>query len=268
MKPQLLESIKPGQLPTILDSDLWSISQKFDGERLVLETGGTPKGWTRRGELRPLPNWLHDRFKNVKSKWLFDGEVINDNFYIFDLAESPSGSMTKMGWLQRRTLLAKVMESLNDSSVHLVRTYNEDKKAFLSRCKEVGSEGVVLNLHSAQYKMGKRNPGALKHKFVKDVDCFVMAVNLDGRDNMMLGMWDEANRCEVEVGRVTCLNGDGRTGGSFHPGDVVTVNILYVSKHGKLYQPTLPRKRTDKAPQECSVSQLDTLKTNKEIVEL
>jgi hypothetical protein len=49
-------------------------------------------------------------------------------------------------------------------------------------------------------------------------------------------------------------------------GDVVTVILLYSTDDNRLYQPTMPKIRLDKAPEECGWDQLDLCRTNKNTV--
>ena len=49
-------------------------------------------------------------------------------------------------------------------------------------------------------------------------------------------------------------------------GDVVEVQILYVSDDDRLYQPTRPRLRDDKTATECTWDQLEPNKTDKTLI--
>lgn len=251
-------------LDTLLTDDDWYISQKFDGKRLLLvtqESGVTAIG--RDEQEVPVPDWLAAAAAPIKPNWVFDGEMVDSTYRIFDILRLPEGSVRRWHWLKRQELLATILKDYPDSRIMRVKQYTGfPKEDFFEDCEEQGVEGVVFSLATGFYT-GGRSFHKLKHKFVKEIDCHVGKTGRDGKDNADLELWDEAQEKFVSVGTVTTLNGDGD---KIKPGMVVTVRFLYVTEGNRLYQPTLPRIREDKPPRECMVEQLDDFKTRKEEV--
>lgn len=74
---------------------------------------------------------------------------------------------------------------------------------------------------------------------------------MDGKQNLRLAVYRDGKK--VDVGDCTARAGDGL---AIKKGDVVEVRYLYVGANGRLYQPTFPKIRDDKAPHECTWDQL------------
>ena len=112
----------------------------------------------------------------------------------------------------------------------------------------------MIRDRDAIYTPGLRSPGILKAKFVKTVDCVVLGLRRNGKDNVVIGLHD-ADGTMVDIGEVTGLAGDGNT---LKVGEVCEVQYLYAVDplRPRLVQPTRPTRRTDKTPDECTLDQI------------
>jgi len=256
MRVQLLSEISESLIDKYIHSDNFALSQKLDGRRaLVSRSGLNVRCIGRSGLEADLPSGVRESFMRVKSDWTFDGEIIDDTYYVFDILEYPSGSIVDRPWLERNNLLQTVLKNFSES-VKIVRQSltTEDKQSHYEDCVTAGAEGVVFCNISSPYKAGRRSSQALKYKFVKTIDCVVMDKSINGKENLVLGLYDNDNKL-TDVGKVSAITGDGKIY-EFQIGDVVTVRYLYGTKSYRLYQPVFPILRLDKEAEECRMNQM------------
>lgn len=280
--PQLAESVDKKTLPTYVVDDRYYFEQKVDGHRkcIVVENSKV-QVIGRDGQQTGLP--MAHRFQ-LPGGWIFDGELVGDIFWVFDLVSAGNqvGPDDPYSW--RRDVLDNLAPSLECDDVKVLpcaRT-TEEKLALCKQVIENGGEGIMIKDASHTYQSGKRHRGLLKAKFVKDVDAYItrfgvglsssgsgqpkanceLAVKNDNGDEVIIG------ECIIHPKErlLTC------TYDEFQSGDgsltcVVTVNYLYVVNPDKprLVQPTRIRPRFDKAPDECLLSQLRF--TDKSVIE-
>ena len=258
MKAQLPKTTKTPN--AYLNSNSWGMQQKIDGWRMLVSTG--PHGtvtYNRKGEYLEAPQTVLDFFADFTTKWTFDGELLGDTYWIFDLLKIPTGDIRS--WpLARRYELLTMLEDKLTGPVQLVPLITENKEQVMEDLRSRGAEGVVFKLLSAEYS-GKETSACLKYKFVKQVDCVILDRGVGDKDNFVLGMFDGAKY--VDVGKCSALTGDGPEADI---GSVIQVDILYVTKGDRLYQPVKPKLRFDKTPQECTVDQLEEYRTTKEVL--
>lgn len=245
-----------------LNDPNYLISQKIDGRRLVAGVRDRkPFAYNRSGDSLALPPHLNETFKRrFPGSWLFDGELIDKDYYIFDVLEFPGGRLTNNPYSERLQLIESILSEGQIPVLHYVPSYGLNKHQFFERCQRDNYEGVVFKRINAPYSPG-RTKSQLKFKFTHTVDCVVLATRSDDKDNLTLGLDDGTKM--VEVGRVSALTGDG---GKVTIGDVVEVTCLYVTEDDKLYQPTKPKLRQDKYPDECDILQLEDCRPNKSII--
>lgn len=241
-----------------LKSDKWGMQQKIDGWRMLLSCGEKVETFNRKGDLLECPENIVDYFKEFTTNWTFDGELLNGVYYIFDLLEIPTGNV--QSWpLSRRYEMLEMISSKFNGPIELVPLITENKEEKFHEFKDGRNEGVVFKLLSAPY-INKETSNFLKFKFISQVDCVILDKGIDNKDNFLLGLFDGVGF--QEVGKCSALTGDGP---NVKIGDVVQVDILYVTKGDRLYQPVKPKLRFDKTPQECLVDQLELYRANKEV---
>lgn len=263
LKPSLPTSIDEDQVEFYLENPNWIVQQKIDGERAVVSiASGIVKSIGRNGKQRLLPPKLQKTLSLINGDWIFDGEVLDDDYVIFDLLAVPKGTIANLPFTTRYEALSLVLKRASIPHTRLVPTFftTEDKKDFFLKAKNSKVEGIIFRENSP-YIQG-RSSNLLKYKFVKTIDCFVIDVKEDEKDNLILGVYNgsDIHRC----GKVSALTGDGP---SIKQGDVVEVQCLYASPSHKLVQATKPKKRTDKDPIECTIEQIKEIQTNKSLLE-
>lgn len=257
MKAQLPQTTKTA-LP-YLSNDNWAMQQKIDGWRMLLSCGDKVETFNRKGEKLDCPKEITDYFSVFTTNWVFDGELLNGVYYIFDLLEIPTGDIRSWPLSKRYEMLSMLKDKFKEP-ISIVDLHTENKEKVFASLQKATAEGVVFKRLDAQYYPKKTN-SQLKYKFIKQVDCVVLDKNVESKDNFLLGMFDGENF--VDVGKVSALTGDGP---QVDVGSVVQVDILYVTKGNRLYQPVKPILRFDKTPQECLVDQLWEYKTTKEVL--
>lgn len=269
MKAMLAQSIDPARLLTYAQDDSWWFQQKIDGVRAVmLCENGTVQPLNRNGQplTKDVPHEIRNALKPIAARTsVVDGEMIEGVFYVFDLPTFGNVVSLRSSYEDRYAALEIVIPALNVPIVKLLPTA-KTTTAKLELARDVlaaGLEGIIIRAKNAPYLPGLRTPQLLKAKFTKDADLVVMAVNLDGKQNMRLGVYDKSGTL-VSMGECTGLAGDGPTICTGEPGDpdayvgsVVKVRYLSVY-HSRLYQPNLPTLRTDKLPEQCTTDQFKT----------
>ena len=256
IKAQLAKPVY--EVEALLKSKKWGLQQKLDGQRMIVKCGDKVEAFNREGAPKKCPNNISHFFSTLSSTWVFDGELIGDKYYLFDILEIPTGNIQDWTCERRNALLQKLSTKLKDP-VYVVPLVIERKREALETLKGNRAEGVIFKNLEAPY-LNKKTYNFLKYKFINDVDCVVLDVGLDDKSNISLGMWD--GRSFVEVGRVSSLTGDGP---AIEKNDVVSVTILYSTKDNRLYQPVKPMLRYDKHAKDCKISQLKETRTCKEV---
>lgn len=260
MKPMLAETADDRRAGVLLTNDEWVAQQKVDGHRvLVTIEDGKVTCLNRQGKPKTTmitPQMISEFSRFHIGEWVFDGELVDGVFWLFDMpvAGNHVSPTDPLAW--RLDVLDNLYgQVLTDSKI--VRLLpreegTENKQALADRLRKDGGEGVMFKSLNGRYESGRRSRHLLKWKFVNTVDCVVVAVDSNGKENLTLALWRDGRL--VEVGDCTGRAGDGS--GAFKVGDVAEVKYLYMGAGGRLYQPTYPLLRTDKDPSECTFDQV------------
>ena len=252
MKAQLPTPVQKPKM--YLDSPDWGMQQKMDGKRILLEiVNGKVRAFNRHGvEITP-PFELDTQ---MIPDCVLDGEWLAPTFFAFDMITNSVDS-----YWTRHIGLSKTfqLDAYNKNIVVLPLFCTDSKQDKFDELFARSAEGVVFKKLAAKPKQGKSHTW-VKYKFTSDVDCVVISVGED-KSNLFLGMYKDGEL--VEIGKSSSLTGDGP---SLKAGDVCKVNCLYVTESGRLYQPVKPMYRDDKLPTECTIDQLDSLQTNKDMI--
>lgn len=267
MKPALAQSIDLAQLPRYLANDRYCAQQKLDGHRVLTEVvAGVVRPFNRAGEIRgaylpvPIARALQD---TLTGHWALDGELIGDTYWIFDLVQAMGVVSTATPCEQRLHVLEEFFAVWTPPPcIQLVPRAcdTEAKKLLAKKVYDNGGEGIILRDLTRQYHEGRRTSDILKAKYVTDGDFIVIGTKFEGKDNLVLGAFNDQGRL-VEIAHCTALSGNGMDA---KVGDVVTVQYLYVTNDHRLYQPTKPRIRDDKRPEECTFDQFRYV--NKDVI--
>lgn len=239
----------------ILDDD-WHMQQKLDGIRIQLRgtdvlagNGGPSKSTTAAPVVRRIRRWAEQN-PLPADLWL-DGEVIGDDWWLFD-AVHPT-----LGWRRRLAILEQIKLLAPPRWIRITPTAvtARAKHQLWDAVRDSGAEGAILKHVDGRYEDGRRVDHVLKAKITHTIDCVVLergpGNGVNGTGNWLrLGLWRKDGTI-YEVGRCSTI-------GKPHaePGDVVEVKYLYAGNGGRLTQPTMLRVRDDKDGLHCDTSQL------------
>lgn len=272
--PQLALSADTTSLERFITNDEWVIEQKLDGHRILLCSSGgdyPPSALTRNGTAytRRLPQEIQNfRFPPTPDgrpmDWILDGELVDGTFWVFDMPRWPGDAESNLGLAQRRAVLETLMENLNSPFKLVPQARTAQDKITLAKTAIASNfEGLIVKRANAKYLWGGRTADWMKIKFVTTADVVVTGVRLDGKESVNYCVFDETTGKQIDVGRASLIGKEKR--GAINVGDVIEVKYLYVGADGRLYQPTVVRKRDDKRPDECTTVQLKMV--NKQVLD-
>lgn len=280
----MLASVQPEPMVSeALTSGDWLAQYKYDGDRVAVEvTGGQIRVLNRQGQAktRNVGQSHLAAFTALRSgRWVFDGEIVGRTLVLFDLAAATDGHST---WVREHTPFTSRYQALTviaqalgipaagaaastDPVVLAPLAQTETAKAdFLHTAHSEQREGLILRHRNGAYEAGRRSTTLVKHKFLKDADCFVLAVH-PVKESVDLAVHDGQGQ-PVQVGSASTIGKGSRAGADgIHVGQVWSVTFLYVTDpaHPRMVQPRLIAARTDKHAAECDLSQFADAGTNK-----
>jgi len=273
--PMLATEIDVNDVGRYAADDSYIFEPKLDGHRVMINVeNGTATAIGRNGQLSQhaprfkAGQYLKDITRLGKRSLVLDGELMGDVLWVFDMPRFVGGGSaltfdTTEAWRIRHKALELVFAAWqpDPKCFRLVphAATEEDKLQLVIDQKNNSGEGVVIKLTSSPYYCGQRRDCQLKAKFLNEADLIVTKVNIDGKDNAALSVFKGASL--VEVGKCSLI---GKP--KVAVGDVVVVRFLYVGAGDRIVQPRLMSVRTDKAVTECTWSQLEGARTNKEAV--
>lgn len=111
-------------------------------------------------------------------------------------------------------------------------TSTEQKLRQAKALLEAHAEGIVARKVDGKYVPGKRSSDVVKLKFTKTADCFVVRFGDDGKDNVVLAVYNDRGE-PVEVGKVSRRTGDGRL---LRVGSVAAVQYAHFSEGGRMVE--------------------------------
>lgn len=265
--PMLAQVATKTEVNQMLASPSWVMQSKLDGDRvMVVVEDGIVSVFNRSGQ--PKVKNVGDAhlapFRALtEGRWAFDGEVVGRTLHLFDMPAAGGHVDEQVGFGTRYEALRTTLAALDTDSAHiaLVTTATgEQAKRDMLPAKDGHKEGVIFRDAHAAYRSG-RTDVLRKHKFVREIDAYVVEVGKGGKENAVLAVRD-ADGKEVVIGQVSTI-GKGR----IEVGQTLEVQFLYVTSAAKpvLFQPTILRVRTDKIAEECSTEQLRDAVTDKTV---
>lgn len=256
------ESNKPVKV-LVQDDQYWA-EQKVDGQRILLRVFNNKVSvFNRQGNQMGLKNLaltkpLEEEFKGM---WWFDGEYLNDHYYVFDLLHVKDTDISICPYSERRERLEKIALLINSPAMTIlpVAKTEDDKARLFKLTKENNYEGLVFKEISKPYLPGKNNWFKCKH--YSTLDAFVIEINRGGKElAVTLGLYDD-NKKEVEVGGCKIPEWYMK---QIKVGSVIEVKYLYATESDHLYIPVFSQIRLDKQASQCYTSQLQH--TNKQVI--
>lgn len=263
----LADKIKFSGLEKYVEDAGWGFEQKLDGDRrMIAVQDGVASGINRSGGIVPVSRALAACFDVFNGDWLFDGELLDGVFCVFDLPKiGPDADFASEPYSYRRTFLNKIIEDVvlpYTDKVMLLPTFTTpaEKLQLMQGCIDANSEGIMAKRFDAPYLYGpRRSPAMLKAKLWDSIDCIVTVVGRGGKRSISVAVYDHnktyqpGDPPDVNIGAVTVTEARLKT---LNVGDVVEIKYLYGTQDQKLYQASFLRMRPDRTPQSCDTSQL------------
>jgi bifunctional non-homologous end joining protein LigD len=276
----LAETAALKDLPRYVADDAFWLQAKLDGHRVMLHVvdnvptalnrGGNPYG-------HGCPVAILNAFKSgFAGEWLFDGELINGVYVIFDILRAGGEDLIALPYSARLLTLTRLIHGGPNADgtvapplwtppacVDLIQTARtpKEKKALAEQVIANCGEGLVVKRSSAPYRPGRRTSDLLKIKLWSSAEVIVSEVGRLGKESVAIEIYHNGRR--VNAGAVTML---GKGMHLLRVGSVIECKYLYtVAGSCKLVQPEFLKIRTDKTPEECTSDQLKV--TSKDVLD-
>lgn len=239
----------------VQDPKFWG-EQKIDGQRILLKIDQNKVSvFSRHGEQMGIKNpgiteGLNEGFNGL---WWFDGEYLDDHYYVFDIITAKDKDFKSKPYSARRKLLEQMFLLIDNPFISLVPVARtEDEKASLFRETRLNNyEGVVFKDIDSTYEPGAKGPW-FKHKHFNTVDAFVIDIGREDKQSITVAVYDDEGNV-VELSGVKVQPYYLKT---LKLGDVVECKYLHVTENNHLYLPIFMRVRVDKTADQCYTSQL------------
>jgi ATP-dependent DNA ligase len=257
----------------LISNPLPSICErKYDGIRVFLFKSGS--GLVISGKLgsvftpssnpsvfAKIPEFVH-----APNRMILDGEYVShDGLHLFDVLQVDDRDVRSLPLEERKKILDEILDGTGlEVEIHRASSVQEIedlKSDYVSK----GYEGLIVKNPLSKY--GQPNSW-LKLKRFDTIDCFV----IDFEDtperkrtgiarSWFIGLYDRTGQV-VNIGKVGSFleRVDPR---SIAIGTVLEVRFQQVTEDKKLRAPFIIRVRHDKAPIECSYSQIDPSNTKR-----
>lgn len=272
--PQLLNTVDESQIPLLLNDPKKILQEKKDGKRILIDFSSAGLvASNKRGKVCDIPAIVADQMvKIVRNQFmstalitdvLFDGEMVGDVFFVFDILRLNGDSLKHRGVLARYSAYATLLGEQDSSIITnivplpLYGTASSKLQQF-EKIKAENGEGVVFKESDAPYTEGRPNSGgtALKFKFTESSTCICLGNTQAGKRSVRVGLLDAAGAM-VNVGNVTIPPNQVFP----EPNDLLEIRYLYKYDGGSLFQPVLLGSRDDQIREECTLSQVTRTKS-------
>jgi bifunctional non-homologous end joining protein LigD len=256
--PMLPTAVEESQIETLLSDDGWVLSRKFDGERVlvIIQADGQILGSNRLGFVRALPQVLVDAFRAsaFPTDTVFDGELVDNTYYMFDLLRLRGEDCKPWGFRKREQSLERLQLMSGDSFTKLLRavvTYTDiEKREQFAQLRKDGAEGVIFRDVYGAYSVG-RAENCVKFKFTESATLLVDGHEPSKRSVYLSGFDSSGNR--ITMGKVTIPPNFAIP----EVDAIVEVQYLYAYPvtHA-MAQPVYKGTRSDQTQESCVLSQL------------
>ncbi len=232
------------------------MQEKIDGRRLIVGvTEAGVVGYNKTYDMQTLPKWLMEDLEMLTGgPWVFDGEITDGAYYVFDISATPRGELQKTDFKTRSALLHSLVEAWEPSRVKTLATWDDpvSKLGHFLALRIRDAEGVVFKTG----RMMSDSSVTYKHKFYKSVDCVVTQQRVNGKRTCEIGLMDKiaAGPIYANIGKVK-VEYDIQDKMSTID-QVIEVRYRQVSMTGKLIEPVFMRLRDDKKAYACTTDQL------------
>jgi len=254
LRPMLLTPDTEENLEKYITDDDWCAEVKLNGKRIMIKAKeDTIVGVNRRGLECAIPKSVEASLSVLKPGDVLDGELIGENYHVFDVIAKGSYSM-RLGLLD---LLAKKVKAPNIRFVPAF-TGQKDKRELVQSLRKNRKEGVVFKKLGADYEPGRRENLAkaicVKVKYYAEVAAQV--IDWTDKQSVEVGLLD--GKGLVSVGKVTVPT---KYVDQVRKGELVRVKYLYATGAKQLYQAHLDP--TDDGSVIADAEKADTIKALK-----
>lgn len=248
--PQLLNDvIDRAHAERLINDPSWHMQQKMNGERrpILVSKNSAVVGFNRTGGVIAIPLDIEQFFSQSRtSGYSFDGEMVGDKYYIFDLMDAdslrPVSFASRM--MRLETMFIEAQAASPNENVILVKSYKDaaSKRAAFIEIESSFQEGVVFKLSSSMYVVGRPNSGGdqLRYKFWASATVRVTG-GRDGKRSVSISVRSLTSN-QVDVGNVTVPANQAIP----EIDQFIEVRYQYYFSEGSLFQPTLIGLRPDK----------------------
>ncbi len=253
----LLTAGTEDDLEWLTKDDQWAAQEKKNGKRIAIDKSdnGSVIGINRKGLECPIPETVVAGLFLHSIPFVLDGEVVKDEYHIFDLIEYNGKDYRNLPLVERY----KAFNITPFKHLPLI-TGEKGKRKLVKELRESRKEGVVFKRLDGVYLPGKvdnmKKASAIKVKFYAEGSFIVNEWN-DKSSVSLLAI--DSNGDKVHVGNVTVPV-------KYHEqvkhGCIVSVKYLFATDASILYQPNLNPDdngiviRDDIPESDCVISQL------------
>lgn len=250
--PQLPVAFKGEEedLATLFASNEWVMQEKIDGQHLITKkTGQNVLAINKKGLSTVMPQTIEDQLNAVLADAVFDGEIIGEKYYMYDLMEFGGEDLRKNTVEERMEKLLTL--PIANMVIPTYRTEAEKRAAF-EKFKKAKKEGVVFKKVNAPYVPGKpaSKGNHIKFRFF-ETSTFHVTKHTKNARSVEVSVYDETGK-QHALGKVTIpVNFDVPEIGS-----IVEVRYVHCFIGGSLYHSTYVGPRTDQDIVDCTLSQI------------
>jgi len=259
IKAELLQDASDAIIKRLTFDSGWVFQEKHNGDRRLIERqGSVVRDYNRNGEPgKGLPSSVRAAvLAHPMYRFIIDVELVRDKIYIFDLLYYGDDAFVSQPYSYREaTVHAQFSGFDHIIPVKSART-PEEKVVLIKHLKDANAEGFVAKELRAPYRPADNNRRYnYRYKFWKILDAVVIGDStkrVEGklRDSVRLGCFDANGRLKDICGSTK------KSAFVLNPGDVIELKYLYGTGTLDVVQPTILRKRTDKAPALCTLDQI------------
>jgi len=206
-------------------------------------------GVNRRGLECPIPKAVADAsWPWAKGAHVFDGEMVGEEYHIFDQLESGGVDLRSSGAADRhRFLISLIGEGIGETvrTVPLV-TSQDSKSSLVDMLRNLRREGIVFKRLDAPYTAGRienlKKATAVKVKFYAEASLLILGWTDKSSIRVAACNLDNGSKGHAYVGKVTVpakYAGQINAALSAAGAPLVRVRYLYATPNLILYQPNL-----------------------------
>jgi len=242
VRPMNLTPDDEESLEKYITDDDWCAQEKLNGKRILLRVSKDKAvGINKRGLECPVPAVFQKGFKNLAMEYVLDGELIGENYHVFDvLFEDRADYGKKNVYGTRIEGVNYIVAAMANDHVQFVPSYvgAKNKRDFVKKLMLGRKEGVVFKRLDAAYEPGRRNDLkkaiAVKVKFYKAIAPVVITWKKD-KQSIEVGLREEKDG-KMDIVSVGWVTVPTKYVEQVELGNPIRVKYLYATPGRQLYQ--------------------------------